>query len=108
MKKLKLDLDQLSVESFDTAPTRSGQPDGTVKGFATLPEIITCFTCDATCSLTCELTCDDPTCSTCNGNTCEGTCGGHTCNGTCGENTCNGCNTQPWDTCPSCPYIICE
>jgi hypothetical protein len=99
MRKLKLDLDQLTVDSFHTAaPARR---EGTVFG-----EQCTCYTnctcpgcptCDHTCANTCAYTCDDATCAnTCGCNdtydyTCEGctqydaTCRGY---GTCGIYPC--------------------
>ena len=68
-KKLRLDLEDLSVESFDTTPSEHRR-EGTV--FA---QQCTCYT-----------NCTCPGCPTCDAS-CNGTCGG-TCNGTCGENTC--------------------
>ena len=80
--KLKLNLEQLSVDSFDT--TRSEKPKGTVFG-----EQCTCYTnctCPGcpTCDATCAYTCDDATCPNCP--TCNASC-----NGTCD------CGT--WDSC---------
>jgi hypothetical protein len=64
--KLKLNLEDLTVDSFDTS--RPAQKEGTVFG-----EQCTCYT---------QCTC--PGCPTCaNYYTCDRTCGG-----TCGENTC--------------------
>ena len=69
--KLKLNLDQLTVESFNT--TRGGPKAGTVYG-----EQCTCYTnctcpgcptCDASCNGTCGATCD----ASCNG-TCDYSC----------------------------------
>jgi hypothetical protein len=80
--KLKLDLEQLTVDSFDTSV--SEKPKGTVFG-----EQCTCYTnctcpgcptCDATCPNTCAYTCDDASC-----------------NGTCGA-TCNTCDYSCYDT----------
>ena len=86
--KLRLKLEELSVESFDT--TRSEKAKGTVFG-----EQCTCYTnctcpgcptCDASCEATCANTCDDYTCvASCNG-TCDASCGdtcGTSCKGTC-------------------------
>ncbi|HEX6909725.1 MAG TPA: hypothetical protein VF142_05010 [Longimicrobium sp.] len=70
MNKLKLHLDELVVESFDTAG-RAGEK-GTVFGEqCTCPTACTCPGCE-----TCDYTCDDPTCvgQTCDGYTCEGSC----------------------------------
>jgi hypothetical protein len=84
MNKLKLQLDDLAVESFDTACRAKDK--GTVFG-----EQCTCYTvctcpgcptCDATCPNTCYYTCDD--------NTCADTCGG--------LSYCY-CISQ-WETCP--------
>ena len=76
MKKLRLHLDDLRIDSFDTTP--SEKPKGTVFG-----EQCTCYTqctcpgcptCDATCASTCVNTCDDAscagTCDACTGPTC--------------------------------------
>lgn len=72
MRKLKLDLDQLVVDSFSTQvrPKRGG----TVHG-----QVCTCYTQCDTC----------PGCPTCDAS-CNGTCGGATCAGTCGGGTCGG------------------
>ena len=76
--KLKLNLEQLSVDSFDT--TASERPTGTVFG-----EQCTCYTnctcpgcptCDATCPNTCAASCEG-TCDGCTDYTacdCPGTC----------------------------------
>ena len=83
--KLKLNLEDLSVDSFDT--TRSERPKGTVFG-----EQCTCYTnctcpgcptCDATCPATCVNTCDDVSCNGTCAASCEGTCGGVTCGSRC-------------------------
>jgi hypothetical protein len=82
--KLKLQLEDLAVDSFDT--TAAEKPRGTVFG-----EQCTCYTqctcpgcptCDGTCPNTCAYTCDDASCAA----TCGGTCncsGDASCNGTC-------------------------
>jgi hypothetical protein len=70
--KLKLNLDQLAVDSFDT--TTPAAKAGTVFG-----EQCTCYT-----------NCTCPGCPTCDAS-CNGTCGA-SCNGTCGDScdwTCN-------------------
>jgi hypothetical protein len=102
MHKLKLDLDQLIVESFDTNASGLARR-GTVRAFSHVcgPTVIdftcmnTCGTCDATCSC---------------GGSCGGTCGctggytcGGTCNGTCAEPTCNTCFTNCQQE--SCVYV---
>ncbi|HEX8317077.1 hypothetical protein [Longimicrobium sp.] len=83
--KLKLNLDELTVDSFDT--TKNEAKTGTVFG-----EQCTCYTnctcpgcptCDASCNGTCD--------ASCNG-TCDASC-----NGTYYENTCV-CN-DTYDTC---------
>ncbi len=85
MKKLKLNLDDLKVESFETTPEQP-KPKGTVVGNAEPTELqpcdysenptdCLCVTYAATCPNTCYNTCAS-TCSTC-GSTCEQTCGEH-------------------------------
>lgn len=92
MKKLSLKLDELAVESFETASAQA--PRGTVEGQGftdqgcvtdeyqscggSCPYVGTCGenTCQGTCRASCYGTCD--------GNTCEGSCGGgDTCYFTC-------------------------
>jgi hypothetical protein len=80
--KLKLNLDQLAVDSFDTCVP--AKEKGTVFG-----EQCTCpgVTCAATCPATCAYTCDDATCPQCP--TCN-----QSCNGSCDcsyDYTCEGC-----------------
>lgn len=68
MGKLKLVLEQLTVDSFDTAT--ADEKKGTVFGEqCTCHTACTCPGCD-TCDASCNGTC---------GATCYGTCGGHTC-----------------------------
>jgi hypothetical protein len=96
MNKLKLQLEDLLVDSFQTTPAE--RPKGTVFG-----EQCTCYTqctcpgcptCDGTCPNTCANTCDDPSCAGTCGATCDWSCGGA---GTCAV-SCNvsECNTQCW------------
>jgi hypothetical protein len=81
MRKLSLDLDALSVESFDPAPpARSSR--GTVHGHATWHHqgctmYVPCNPI-STPTYTEDYTCDDPTCY----QSCDVSCGG-TCNVTC-------------------------
>jgi hypothetical protein len=99
MNKLKLNLDQLAVESFDTS--RPAKAKGTVFGEqctcwtqCTCPGCPTCenyATCDATCPNTCAYTCDDASCAgSCN-------CGSANCEsnycGTAYDVTCRGIGT---------------
>ena len=89
MAKLKLQLDDLLVDSFQT--TEPQKPKGTVFGEqctcytnCTCPGCPTCDascngTCDATCAGTCAYTCDDATCVGCGSG--YDTCGGYTCDG---------------------------
>jgi hypothetical protein len=92
MNKLKLQLDDLSVESFDTVAARTGK--GTIFG-----EQCTCYTqctcpgcptCDASCNGTCAATCNgscdgtcDYTCPGCAPETQEDTCKQYSCQGVC-------------------------
>ncbi|HET7233407.1 MAG TPA: hypothetical protein VFJ16_25575 [Longimicrobium sp.] len=109
MHKLKLDLDQLTVDSFDTNPP-AGERRGTVQGLArTLYDTClcsgggTCISCDpgcdnsvgGTCDVSCGGTCDN-TCN-CTGNSCYGTC-----NVSCNV-TCDTCQTNCQQE--SCVYI---
>jgi hypothetical protein len=78
--KLKLNLDQLSVDSFDT--TKSAAKPGTVFGeectcptACTCPGCPSCYdtcadTCAETCAASCAYTCDDDTCAY----SCDGGC----------------------------------
>jgi hypothetical protein len=98
MNKLKLHLDELAVESFDT--TATAKEKGTVFG-----EQCTCYTnctCPGcpTCDHTCAYTCDDATCPACP--TCAASCNG-TCQ-YCGESY-DYCGTQNDYTCK--PYGSC-
>ncbi len=67
--RLVLNLDQLTVESFDTAA--ADEKKGTVFGE----------------QCTCQTACTCPGCNTCDAS-CNGTCGA-TCYGTCGGHTCD-------------------
>ncbi|HEX6042545.1 hypothetical protein [Longimicrobium sp.] len=102
--KLKLNLDQLSVDSFDTSASQ--RPSGTVFG-----EQCTCYTactcpgcptCDASCNGTCGGTCGENTCAaSCNG-TCAGASCGYSCNYTdcdCAPETCLQTNCGPYFCC---------
>jgi hypothetical protein len=87
MKKLKLDLEDLSVESFATTPDSRGE-GGTVFG-----QQCTCYT---------QCTC--PGCPTCDAS-CNGTCGGTcdaSCNGTCGGSCDFSCEGTCYDSCMNC------
>lgn len=76
MKKLMLNLEALSVESFETS--RGLMERGTVRGASesTANQIIcTCNSDNGTCDASCDGGCGtDYTCQSCNG-----TCGGDTC-----------------------------
>lgn len=88
MKKLKLDLDDLEVESFQTTPDTGDSQEGTVYGYISDGPG---NTCDAGCTnnTACPV-CTDFGCTNhthCNQNTCHG-CTAHT---NCGQNTCHNC-----------------
>lgn len=103
MKKLRLNLDELEVESFETEAEHAER--GTVHGHAQYSaycppgeslQASNCPTCQQTCVATCY-----------GQNTCEGvfTCGpGSTCLGTC--DPFNGCNNS-WAYCSE-PMIECS
>src|SRR6476620_5056774 len=74
MKKLALDLDGLSVESFDTAPA-AGR-GGTVHARSGTTYA------DESCNGTCDASCPSW------GGTCAGSCAGATCGSTCDYATC--------------------
>jgi hypothetical protein len=93
MSKLKLRLDDLRIDSFDTTAPQKAK--GTVFG-----EQCTCYTqctcpgcptCDASCNGTCAASCNGTCGATC-GESCNDTCAGSTCvyscGGTCGDYTC--------------------
>lgn len=83
MHKLKLDLDQLAVDTFDTEapPVRKGTVYGEQCTCYTACTCPGCPTCDVSCNGTCAGTCDASCNGTCGGS-CDGTCDA-TCNGTC-------------------------
>jgi hypothetical protein len=95
MSKLRLQLEDLMIDSFDTTPVQKGK--GTVFG-----EQCTCYTqctcpgcptCDASCNGTCAASCYGSCAATCDAS-CEDTCN-YSCAGTCGEYTCDGYRTCP-------------
>ncbi|WP_420130425.1 hypothetical protein [Longimicrobium sp.] len=98
MNKLKLQLEDLSVESFDT--TSHTRAKGTVFGEqctcytqCTCPGCPTCYaSCNGTCDASCNGTCD----ASCNG-TCDASCGR-----ACGtwDYTCDCTNDSCVYTCP--------
>jgi hypothetical protein len=88
MSKLRLQLDDLTVDTFHTL---SPEPDkGTVFGEqCSCDTVCSCPGCP-TCDQTCPYTCDDDTCGG------QGTCYGNTCEGTCFR---DGCGHSQWETC---------
>ena len=78
MRKVKLDLDAIQVESFEASG--GGGTRGTVRGHLCPccccdPCCCTCCdTCQATCPATCPYTCAGDTCISCPGDTCAWTC----------------------------------
>ena len=87
MKKLKLEIEALEVETFE--PTAGREEHGTVRGYLTAYYEL-CQPGDTwqrTC--TCEPTCNAQTCYTCGGAACQsagctgGACTGAACTGTC-------------------------
>ena len=93
MNKLKLTLESLAVESFDT--TAVAKEKGTVFGEqCTCQTVCSCPGCPS-CDATCAWTCDDATCAG------QASCGGNTCDGTCWVDT---CRPSDRETCPlNCP-----
>jgi hypothetical protein len=102
MNKLKLSVEELAIESFDTtAPPR--KREGTVfgeQGTCTCATQCTCPGCP-TCYNTCLYTCDDATCPACPtcADTCANTCDdfscAESCGGTCWNPRCNDSNICP-------------
>ncbi|HEX8697113.1 MAG TPA: hypothetical protein VF746_32135 [Longimicrobium sp.] len=110
MRKFRLDVEDLRVDTFATTP-EPARGAGTVDAFAT-GQVGTCFdpscrprlcpqetveatcpaTCYNTCPNTCANTCDDPTCA----NTCAYTCDDATCI------DCGSGSPSCWDSC-TCP-----
>ncbi|MEM7584070.1 MAG: hypothetical protein AAF560_11855 [Acidobacteriota bacterium] len=90
MKKLKLDLDDLEVESFQTTPDTGDSEEGTVYGYLSFGPGNTCDN-GCTGNTACRV-CTNQT--LCNQNTCQPNCTNHT---LCNQNTCNNCPcpTQP-------------
>jgi hypothetical protein len=91
MAKLRLQLDDLLVDSFQTTPPE--RPKGTVFG-----EQCTCYTnctcpgcptCDASCNGTCDASCNGTCDASCNGTcvSCDWTCGA-SCGASCDGYTC--------------------
>ena len=102
MRKLRLQLEDLRIDSFDTTP--APKEKGTVFGEqctcytqCTCPGCPTCanyVTCDASCNGTCDASCN----GTC-GASCNGTCGA-TCDWTCGFT----CGASCGGSCPTAEY----
>lgn len=95
MRKLRLDLDQLTVDTFDTLV--NAKEKGTVIGEQ--------CSCETVCSCpgcpTCVVTeCNDDTCYTC-GESCGGSCYYTECGGnTYDDHTCDPTNVHPLQCCP--------
>ncbi|HEY0020068.1 MAG TPA: pinensin family lanthipeptide [Longimicrobium sp.] len=88
MKKLALNLDQLTVDSFETSARAAEK--GTVVGEQ-----------QCTCPTACETACTCPGCPTC----VQTDCGQASCNGTCaGYDTCHPCNTAAGNY--TCDYSV--
>ena len=98
MGKLKLDLDALNVETFDTQPEE--RDGGTVLGNANVSGQVTCVSCYGTCA-TC-VSCQ----GTCNLSCIVRTCAGVTCGVTCVGNTCFFCTEAA--TCPATCAQTCQ
>jgi len=87
MRKLRLTLEDLQIDSFSTTPVRRAK--GTVYGEqCTCPTACTCPgcpTCDATCGGTCAASCNGTCDASCDGGcgTYDVSCGGYSCDPTC-------------------------
>ena len=116
MKKIKLDLDQLEVESFDTTPTSVGRSRGTVYGFDEQTAVVG-HTCGFPSALETEcVECQTGAAACTQSDSCLGTCTpqcptNESCPGTCFEVGCQSANcesvtctnfTEPTDPCTGC------
>jgi hypothetical protein len=110
MHKLRLQLEDLVIDSFSTTPVRRAK--GTVYGEqCTCPTACTCPgcpTCDASCNGTCDASCNGTCGGASCGATCDASCGG-TCDYSCGggyscDPTCEGWATYagPHQVCGMC------
>ena len=64
MRKIRLHLESIAVESFHTTPPHPAEGTAMAHQFSGLPE--TCGdTCARSCGVTCPATCDDASCVTC-------------------------------------------
>ncbi|WP_420127491.1 hypothetical protein [Longimicrobium sp.] len=118
MKKLRLSLDDITVESFSTLSPRLrlGTVAANQMSATTCQQIIcdcttqgfeqTCQTCGASCNGTCDASCNG-TCNGCPEPSANGTCAGWTCEGTCGF-TCNTCAGYSCEYCSAPGQIICD
>ena len=107
MNKLRLDLEDLSVESFSTTP-EAGKEEGTVFG-----QQCTCYTnCTCPGCPTCDASCNGTCAASCNG-TCDASCNG-TCGATCAASCYGSCDYSCDYTCGhTCqaygpPYQLCS
>jgi hypothetical protein len=100
MRKIKLDVITLAVESFATQAWEA--PPGTVKALSSQDGISACLTCWTqlqTCPNTCQQTCDDATCQSCP----VGACGGDL---SAAHGTCYNCNTgEPQESDAGCATL---
>lgn len=84
MSKLKLNFDELRIESFVTTSANSMRPRGTVEAFSgtgqtITPELTNCF---CACNGSDPASCSGPV-SECGGDTCNGSCASCTSGSTC-------------------------
>jgi hypothetical protein len=93
MRKLRLDLDVLAVDSFDTQGAGKGKGTVLAESGASTYYTLCVGPCAPTWDApTCAYTCDDPTCPACP--TCAESCNG-TCDATCYET----CGVSCYETC---------
>ena len=109
MAKLRLDLTDLKVESFDPTPDH-GPPQGTVFGLGSTWGL---STCNNSCGDSCQVFCSynnqscygscDTVCIDCETQGCDTqawTCDGSTCASTCSSSCGGTCDCTVADTCP--------
>lgn len=85
MKKIRIDVDALAVESFATTP-EPRREKGTVRGHASMDETCLDYSCEGSCDWTfCVPYCTDEGCAPTPAGTCQ------TCGGSCGATCYAGC-----------------
>lgn len=88
MSKMKLNLDDLRVDSFITTPATTPRPFGTVEAYGTIPTPEP-TNCNCVCGDSNPTSCTGPV-TACGGLTCDGSCESCTAGPTCYTISCGG------------------